>query len=44
MQCVEDDESIWPTDAKDLTSIEVPEWDLQAGDEAQTDQVGESYT
>eukprot|EP00913_Durusdinium_trenchii_P019012 g17868.t1 len=33
MQCVEDDESIWPTDAKDLTSIEVPEWDLQAGDE-----------
>lgn len=34
MQCVEDDGSIWPTDAKEMASIEVPDWDLQAGDEA----------
>ena len=34
MQCVEDDDNIWPTDAKDVASIQVPEWDLQPGDEA----------
>ena len=34
MQCVEDDDNIWPTDAKDVASIEVPEWDLKPGDEA----------
>lgn len=33
MQCVEDDDNIWPTDAKDVASIEVPEWDLKPGDE-----------
>lgn len=37
MQCVEDDDNIWPTDAKDVASIQVPEWDLQPGDEAQRD-------
>ena len=34
MQCVEDDESIWETDAKDVAGIQVPEWDLKPGDEA----------
>lgn len=34
MQCVEDDKSIWPTDPKDIADIQVPVWDLEAGEKA----------
>eukprot|EP00434_Breviolum_minutum_P006536 symbB.v1.2.005769.t1/scaffold289.1/size287290/14 len=32
MQCVEDDKNIWPTDPKDIADIQVPVWDLEAGE------------
>ena len=31
---MEDDGEIWPTVAKDIEDIEVPEWDLKPGEEA----------
>ncbi|CAJ1383520.1 unnamed protein product [Effrenium voratum] len=33
LQCVEDDGSIWPTEAEKVSDIQVPDWDLQPGEE-----------
>lgn len=41
MQCVEDDGEIWPTVAKDIEDIEVPEWDLKPGEEVLATVAGE---